>query len=320
MSDSPATLPLAMIVRNPDAIRQVNRKDEKFVGLVDSIRARGVLQAVLVRPAPDGSGKYLLIDGDHRFTAAEEAGLENIPVKVVDGTDEDAYEMQYITNFHRIDTKPAEYGRHLTRILGRNPRLTASDLAAKLGQSTSTIMQRLKLSNLTEDIAALVDGNVINLSNAVALAGLPQEEQANFLDGARTMNSNEFKPLVEARVKEIRKAKREGREAAPVSAEFAPQPHLRKLGEITAAFENTAIISSIPGVTDVASAKAAIDWVLKMDPEAVAAAKAADAERKAKREADKAKIQQERDAKKLAEQEKILADKRKALESAPVTA
>lgn len=307
---SETTLPLSQIVRNPDALRQVKKDTEEFQGLVASVRARGVLQAIRVRPAPDGSGKYMLVDGDHRFTAAEEAGLETIKVEITNETDEQAYESQYIANFHRIATKPAEYGAQLQRILARTPTLTADELAAKLGLPPATIKLRLKLADLHADIATLVDAGAITLSNAVALSALSHEDQLNFSDRARSMATAEFSSLVNERVKEVRKAAREGRAANPVSKEFSAQPHLRKLGDIKAARENDAIISTIPGVSDVASAKAAIDWVMSMDAVTVAEAKAAyEAKQKATEDA-KAKIESERAAKKLEEQERKLAELR----------
>jgi ParB/RepB/Spo0J family partition protein len=315
-----ATLPLSSIVRNPDAIRQVTRDSEDFKSLVASVKSQGVIQAISVRPAPDGSGKYVIIDGDHRFTAAEEAGLTEIKVDIDENcTDEQAYKRQYVANMQRVDTKPVEYGRHLTRILARDPRLTASALAADLGESTSKIMQRLKLADLHPDIGVLVDAGVINLSNAVALSALPEEEQLNFADAAKTMGNSEFKPTVDERVKEINKAKREGRKAEPVKNEFTPVPHIRTLSDIKGAFANPAVISTIPGVTDVGSAQAAIAWALNMDPDTLATKRAAWEKKEADKAATKDRIAKERETKKLADQEKKIADARAKLGSTPAT-
>jgi hypothetical protein len=146
--------------------------------------------------------------------------------------------------------------------------MTISDLAKKLAKSLTWVSERLGLVKLTDEIAKLVDANTINLSNAYALAKLPEEEQANFVDRAITMTPQEFVPQVNNRVKEIREAKRQGRDAT--KAEFTPMPHLQKLTDIKTEFAEGKVAETLVadlGITDPVEAfKLGVAWTLHMDP------------------------------------------------------
>lgn len=298
-------IPLASIRENPVALRSVNKQDVNYQELVESIRAKGVLNAILVREVRDSANGeifYGLVDGLQRYSASQDAGRADIPAQVVSLTDAEVLEAQVITNVHRIETKPVEYSRQLIRILSGNPTMTLADLAVKLAKSPAWVNDRLSLNKLDKSIAELVDEGKINLSNAYALAKLPEDEQKSFVDRAMTMQPQEFVPTVNARVKEIRDAKRQGRD--PSKTEFVAVPHLQKLGAIKEEWENPTILPSLiaeTGATDPEEiAKLTLAWVLHMDPMSVAAAKAEDEKRKAEVEAAKEKRKAERDEAKKA--------------------
>lgn len=314
------TLPITKIVRNPDAIRQVKRDDPKVVQMIDSVKARGILQAIMVRPAPDGSDRYVIVDGDHRFTCAEILGFENVPVEIRELTDLEAYKIQYVANVHRVETTPAALGNQLKRIIVRDPSVTAATLATDLGLSISTVLNRLKLADTHPDVQTLVDAGGINLSNALAIAMLPLEEQLGFVENGRVMNSDEFTSLVKERKKELDKAKREGRNPDEPKKEYSPQPHLRTLNDIKDARLSAPLISMIVGTetNPVTAAKMVFDWVLHMDPESIKIALALHEQRKIDSAAKNAAKTAERAAKKQADADKALeASRLKAVESAP---
>jgi ParB family chromosome partitioning protein len=78
-------VPLAKIRENPVALRQVNRGTESYLELVDSIKQEGVLNPIVVRPMvdPETDEEFFgLIDGLHRYTAAQDAGLDTIPAHI----------------------------------------------------------------------------------------------------------------------------------------------------------------------------------------------------------------------------------------------
>lgn len=97
------SIPLNNIKENPNALRTVDRTTEEYLGLVDSIRKNGILNAVLVREMQnpvDQSVFYGLIDGLHRFTAAKDAGLTEIPAQVKSMEDAAVLEAQILANIH----------------------------------------------------------------------------------------------------------------------------------------------------------------------------------------------------------------------------
>lgn len=287
--DADGTIAISAIIENPVALRQVDREREEYQQLVQSVREHGVLQAILVRPDPANSGKVMLVDGAHRFTAAKDAGLSRIYARLATMDDDAALEKQMVANLHVVSTKPAEYANQLARFLARNPLLTIPELAQKLSKSTTWLQQRLKLTNLVESIQQLVDKGEIKVANGQALAMLPPEEQLEWIDRAMTMNSDEFLTTVKERTKAISAAKRAGRDPnAPT--EFVPVAKLRKLTEVTELASAPAAVSAvIGGITDpVEAGLAVLKWVTRLDDASIAEQKAKDAERK--RLAEEAKI------------------------------
>jgi ParB family chromosome partitioning protein len=308
---------LALIRENEVALRTVNRESEDYLGLVESIRQKGFMGAITVRAKVDAETKehfYELIDGLHRFNASKDAGLSEINVDVVDLNEDQVLEAQIMTNIHKVETRPVEYSQQLKRILTRNPLMTESELAVKLGKSPVWIKERLGLTKITNsEITALINDGKIKLANAYALAKLPETEQQDFVERAMTLSPDEFVPAVQARVKEINEAKRQGKEAG--AAEFVPTPHLQKLSDLKALLENrTAAAKLVAGVSDpVEAAIIAIKWALHLDADSVAAAKAKDDARRA----EQAEAKKKRDQAKL---EKAAAAAKDAAEKAAAAA
>jgi ParB/RepB/Spo0J family partition protein len=297
-------IPLKDIRENPVALRTVNRSSEEYVGLVDSIRTNGVLNPILVRECIDPDSKetfYGLIDGLHRYSASQDAGRETIPAQVTSMEDAKILEAQILANVHKVETKPIEYSKQLVRILAQNPLMPLSQLAGKLSKSAAWLNERLGLVKLDPKIASLVDEGTIQLSNAYALAKLPIEDQANFVDRAMTMSPQEFVPTATARMKEVRDAKRQGRAAAGAQ-EFTPVPHLRKISELRDEMtkkEIAKVLVTEYKVEDPAEAFAlGIQWALHMDPASVEAARQKDAARKQQQKEEAEKRKKDREAKK----------------------
>lgn len=290
-------VPLAQIRDNPAALRAVNRDSEDYHGLVDSVKARGILNAISLREKADASGVayYELIDGLHRLSAARDAGLTSIPAQILSLNDAEVLEAQIIGNIQRIETKPVEYSAQLLRMLGANPMMTEAELSVKLGKSPTWTQQRLGLTKISNPtIKAAIDEGSVNLSNAYALARLPDSEQLDFFERAQTEEPAVFVGAVNARIKDIKEAKRQGREAAP--AEYVATAHLQKMGDLKAVLEDPNIVrellSQMPVDTKEDAFILAIKWALHLDDLSI--------------EAGQAKWQAQQDAKKAAN------DRRKA--------
>jgi ParB/RepB/Spo0J family partition protein len=306
MSTELLHIKISEIHENPIALRNVNKESEDYLGLVDSIRARGVMNPINVRRKldPDTNEQYYeLIDGLHRFSASMDAGLDTIPAQVLTLEDAEVLEAQIIGNVQRIDTKPVQYAQQLVRILSANPLMTEAELAMKLGKSPAWIGQRLGLTKISnEKIKELIDEGRIPLSNAYQIARLPDSEQLDFCERAQTESPDVFNGGVQQRVKEIREAHRQGREAAP--AEFTATPHCQKISDLKIALEDGELASEIVRAEKAGTAEAgfvaAIKWVLHLDAGSVAAAKAKwDAAQASKKEAADRRLA-ERAAKKAA--------------------
>ena len=294
---------LSEIRESPVALRKVDRTSEGYLGLVDSIREKGVLNAILTREFKDeesGETVYMLVDGLHRFTAAQDAGLEVIPAQVLSMSEGDALAAQIMTNVHKIETKPVEYSRQIMRVLSGNPVLTTSELAKSLAKSPSWISSRLGLLKLTDEIGKLVDEDKINLSNAYALAKLDKTEQVDWVDRAMTENPSIFMPAVNTRRKELRDAARKGTDAKP--AEFQPVAHLQKLKDIKDERDNSQLRDTVLKDLGAKSAadgwSAALSWVLHLDPKSADAQKVKQDQRDKEREDAKQRRAAERADKK----------------------
>lgn len=307
-------VPVNQIRENPVALRTVNKMAEDFIQVRDSVKAivastgkmRGVLNPINVQRKNDpatGEPYFELVDGLHRWTAAIEAGLETIPAQVVEMTQIETMQAQLIANVHKVETRPVDYTKQLQRIMAMNPLLTLNELASQLSKSPTWITERLSLLKLTEKVATLVNEGKINLTNAYAIARLPEDEQADWVDKAQIQPPSEFTPAVHARVKEIKDARRKGRDENAPS--FVATAHLQKLAAIKNEMENPEIGPALVKLTGVETAKEgfdlAIKWVLHMDPQSIAAGQAKwdaqEAEKNRKRDERKA----EREAKKASD-------------------
>lgn len=314
-------VPISEIRENPVALRTVNRESEEYMGLVDSIRNKGFLGAITVRPKTDeetGVAYFELVDGLHRFCAARDAGIEEINVDVVSLDDDQTLEAQIMANIHKIETRPIEYSRQLTRILSRNPLMTEAELAQKLGKSPQWIAERLGLTKISnKNIETLVNEGKIKLANAYALAKLPPEEMAAFVDRALTLAPDEFLPVVNARIKEIREAKRKGLDAGP--AEFSPVAFMQKMKDIKEELAKGDIGKTLCKVAGVKTPEEgfalAVKWVLHLDPKSVEAQQAKDEERKKAREEAVQKRAEQKAVKAKEKADKAAAEAAAAMEA-----
>lgn len=294
-------VPLSECQPNPELLRSVDRDSEEYQEFASSIKARGVLQPILIRPIPaekqTGGVKYYIIEGLQRWSASNDAGFVDIPVRIINATDKEVRDAQIIANAHRVETKPKEYAQALARILQDNPMMTKQELAAQLNKSTSWLDSRLSLTRLNDDVGELVDTGKISLNNAIVLSKLTPEDQKVFEQDAMTKDAATLGAAVQQHLKEKRAARREGRPEGPV--EYVPPPLLLKVDAIKASYADDNTVSTFlttQGVKvnkdTVAAAKLAFMAVLQLDPPTYQA-------RKAKFEAEKVEREKQAELKKL---------------------
>ena len=137
--------------------------------LADSIRRYGVIQPVTARALP--SGYYQIIAGERRWRAARLAGLDEIPVRVIEADDRRAAELALVENLQREDLNPIEEARGY-RALIDDYGLTQEEAAQSVGRSRPAVANALRLLGLSPQVMAMVEDRTLSAGHARALLGL----------------------------------------------------------------------------------------------------------------------------------------------------
>ena len=148
--------------------------DEPLKELADSIRERGVMQPLLVREIDDG--RYEIIAGERRFRAATLAGLDEVPVRILEVDDQAAAAIALIENMQREDLNPLEESRGLSRLIHEFS-FTHEQAAKAVGKSRSAITNLLRLSQLSGAVQAMLLSGDLDMGHARALLTLPGASQ-----------------------------------------------------------------------------------------------------------------------------------------------
>jgi len=168
-----AQLPVESL--RPGKYQPRTRMDEASLAeLAESIRARGVIQPVVVRPV--GDGRYELLAGERRWRAARMAGLERLPAVVRDVPDEAALGIGLIENIQREDLNPIEEASGLKRLIDEF-RLTHEEAARAVGRSRAGVTNLLRLLELAPAVQAFVQDGRIDMGHARALLGVSKAKQ-----------------------------------------------------------------------------------------------------------------------------------------------
>lgn len=144
---------------------------EELRELVDSVREKGVLQPVLVRPTPQG---YELVAGERRLRAAQAAGVETVPAVLKKLSDREALEATIVENVQRTDLNAIELAEGYHR-LGHEFSLSQEEIARRVGKDRVTVANQLRLLKLPAPVKqAVVDGR-LSAGHARALLSAPPE-------------------------------------------------------------------------------------------------------------------------------------------------
>lgn len=155
--------------------------DKSLDELSQSIKEKGVLQPILVRP----KGKnYELICGERRYRAAKMAKLKWMPANIRELSDDEAFEMQIIENLERKDVHPIEEAEAFKRMLDSG-KYQLADIAAKMAKPESFIAQRLKLTELIDDIKKDFFNDELGIGHAIQLARLDPEHQKEIFEKSK---------------------------------------------------------------------------------------------------------------------------------------
>lgn len=162
-------LPLNQIKPNPFQPRK-QFDEEALAALVDSIKAVGVLQPVLVREL--SPGEYEIIAGERRYRAARRAGLPTIPAVVRPVDDVSSLEQALIENLQREDLNPLDEAAAYQQLI-EDFELTHDEVARRIGKSRAAITNSLRLFQLPPSVQRHVRDNLLTAGHARALLGSP---------------------------------------------------------------------------------------------------------------------------------------------------
>ncbi len=175
-------VPVERIIPNPDQPRRTFT-EAQLTELADSIRTRGVIQPLIVRPRPGSTNEeYEIVAGERRWRAAQMAQLHEVPVLIRDFNDTEVLEVAIIENIQRADLNAIEEAAGFRQLMTKFGH-TQEKLAEALGKSRSHIANLLRLLNLPEDVQSHVVNGTLSAGHARALitAPNPSELAANIV-------------------------------------------------------------------------------------------------------------------------------------------
>jgi ParB family chromosome partitioning protein len=158
-----------LIAPNPNQPRK-HFDEDGLQALAESLRERGVLQPVLVRPVPGGT--YELVAGERRWRAAKLAGLERVPALVQERDDAASLEVAIIENMAREDLNPIEEARAVAALV-EELGLTREDVGRRVGRSRVAVSNLLRLLDLPEEAIELIETGTLTEGHGRALLLAP---------------------------------------------------------------------------------------------------------------------------------------------------
>ena len=207
-------IPLDLLVPNPD---QPRRSFGDMADLVSSIKEKGVLEPVLVRPAGE---KYQIIAGERRFRASVEAGLSQIPCVEIDVDDRGVLEISLIENLQRRDLNPFEEAEGLEKLCEKFL-YTHEDVAKKLGKSRTSVTETLTLNNIPGDLREKCrEGGIAARSTLLLIARQPNREAM-----ARTIEEIKRSGLTRDDVRKLKDARKGPGRPKGFTFHFRPPHH-----------------------------------------------------------------------------------------------
>jgi ParB family chromosome partitioning protein len=159
-------LPVDFLIAN----RANPRRDfdpDQLEELTSSIREKGVMQPLLVRPTTDPN-QFEIIAGERRWRASQRAGLNDVPVIIRDVDDKEALELAIIENVQRVDLNPLEEAMGYAQLIEQFD-YTQNDLAQVIGKSRSHVANTLRLMKLPDDVRGMLASGELTAGHARTL-------------------------------------------------------------------------------------------------------------------------------------------------------
>ena len=139
--------------------------------LTNSIKEKGVIQPIIVRPSKTSDGKFEIIAGERRWLASQNAGLHEVPVVILDIDDVKSLEFAIVENVQRQDLNPIDESRGYQKLID-DFNYNHEKLSKFIGKSRSYIANSLRLLSLPEEILSMVEQGDLSAGHARSLIGL----------------------------------------------------------------------------------------------------------------------------------------------------
>ncbi len=214
-------LPIEFLRPNPRNPRRIFT-DADLDELAASIRERGIIQPIIARAVRGAADAYEIIAGERRWRAAQRASLHEVPVVVVDATDEEALEFAIVENVQRTDLNAIEEAEGYRRLSEEFNR-SQDDIAQIVGKSRSHVANTMRLLKLSDNVKAFVHSGKLSAGHARMLIGQPNADELAEQIVARGLNVRQVEALAREsgrdQAKELKPKRRGGKDADTVALE-----------------------------------------------------------------------------------------------------
>lgn len=198
-------IPIENIHPNPDQPRRFF-KQEDLEELASSIREKGIIQPLILRPNPHKEGAYEIVAGERRWRASQLAQLHQVPAVIREYTDTEALEIAIIENIQRADLNPIEEAAGYRDLMDRFGH-TQEKLGAALGKSRPHIANLLRLLKLPASVQELVRDDKLSAGHARALITAEDPEALARQVVARGLSVRETEKLAKRKAETPRQSK-----------------------------------------------------------------------------------------------------------------
>jgi ParB family chromosome partitioning protein len=164
-------VPIELLKPNPRNPRQAF-SDAELDELTASIKERGIIQPIVVRPVRGNADAFEIIAGERRWRAAQRAGLHDVPIVSIDATDSESLELAVIENVQRSDLNPIEEALGYQR-LGDEFGHSNEEIGKIVGKSRSHVANTMRLLKLSDIVKAFIHSGKLSAGHARMLIGQP---------------------------------------------------------------------------------------------------------------------------------------------------
>jgi ParB family chromosome partitioning protein len=167
-------VPIAFLTPNPRNPRR-NFSDAELDELADSIKERGIIQPIVVRPVRGSADSFEIVAGERRWRAAQRAGQHEVPIIAIEVSDDEALQLAIIENVQRTDLNPIEEA-HGYQTLASEFGHKHEDIARIVGKSRVHVTNSLRLLKLSEKIQNYIRSGQLSAGHGRILIGLPDAD------------------------------------------------------------------------------------------------------------------------------------------------